>query len=113
MSWQEQQQQNNSDALEQDYKNEGVLEVQICDSLRVTPGHDQPRVWTWVMAFEKKINPNEKIKEISDEDVNHIIQGICAISNEGRTYGRKRSKYKSTNNMVHNFGLGSIVTTWR
>lgn len=86
MSWQQQQQQNNSDALEQDYKNERVvLEVQICDSLRVTPGHDQPRVWTWVMAFEKKIYLNEKIKEISDEDVNHIIQGICAISNEGRT----------------------------
>ena len=86
MSWQQQQQQSNSDALKQDYKSERVvLEVQICDSLRVTFGHDQPRVWTWVMAFEKKIYLNEKIKEISNEDVNHIIQGICAISNEGKT----------------------------
>lgn len=52
MIWQ---QQNNSDALKQYYKNErSVLEVQIYDSLRVTPGHDQPRVWMWVMAFEKK-----------------------------------------------------------
>lgn len=60
MSWQQQQQQNNSDALEQDYKNERVvLEGQICDSLRLTPGHDQPRVWTWVMAFEKKIYISE------------------------------------------------------
>lgn len=56
MIWQ---QQNNSDALKQYYKDErSVLEVQIYDSLRVTPGHDQPRVWMWVMAFEKK-NPSE------------------------------------------------------
>lgn len=89
MIWQ---QQNNSDALKQYYKNErSVLEVQIYDSLRVTPGHDQPRVWMWVMAFEKKkIHLNEKIKEIREDDVNHLIQGICATSNEGRTYGEKK-----------------------
>lgn len=112
MIWQ---QQNNSDALKQYYKNErSVLEVQIYDSLRVTPGHDQPRVWMWVTASEKKkIHLNEKIKEIREEDVNLLIQGICATSNEGRTYGRKRSKHKSTNNMDYNCSPGSTVTTWK